>query len=117
MHRCPGCRWSGSTSPPISAESTCATRGPRTAPDAGQAAEDADYRPRSPCTSSSPTTMQRPACRLTGVRVRWGGSSAVDNPGMTIQPGRTTLDVFTEPLKVQLETFLDEHRAALHACL
>jgi hypothetical protein len=36
---------------------------------------------------------------------------------MTIQHGRTPLDVAAEPLKVQLETFLDEHRAALHACL
>src|ERR1700733_6420093 len=36
---------------------------------------------------------------------------------MAIQHGRTPLDVFAEPLKVQLETFLDEHRAALHACL
>ena len=36
---------------------------------------------------------------------------------MTIQHGRTPLDVAAEPLKVQLETFLDEHRAGLHACL
>ena len=36
---------------------------------------------------------------------------------MTIQPGRTPLDVLAEPLKGQLQTFLDEHRAALHACL
>ena len=36
---------------------------------------------------------------------------------MTVQNGRTPLDVATEPLKMQLETFLDEHRAALHACL
>src|ERR1700751_2194534 len=36
---------------------------------------------------------------------------------VTMPPGRTTLDVTSEPLKVQLETFLDEHRAALHACL
>ena len=34
-----------------------------------------------------------------------------------MRPGRTPLDVTQEPLKVQLETFLDEHRAALHACL
>jgi hypothetical protein len=34
-----------------------------------------------------------------------------------MQHGRTSLDVAGEPLKVQLETFLDEHRAALHACL
>jgi hypothetical protein len=36
---------------------------------------------------------------------------------MTMQNKQTPLDVDTEPLKVQLETFLDEHRAALHACL
>ena len=34
-----------------------------------------------------------------------------------MRPERTPLDVTQEPLKVQLETFLDEHRAALHACL
>jgi Protein of unknown function (DUF664) len=33
------------------------------------------------------------------------------------QPGRTSYEVTAEPLKVQLETFLDEHRAALHSCL
>jgi hypothetical protein len=36
-------------------------------------------------------------------------------------PGRrrpaASFEVTGEPLKVQLETFLDEHRAALHACL
>src|SRR6266571_1366384 len=31
--------------------------------------------------------------------------------------GRTSYDVTGEPLKVQLETFLDEHRAALRGCL
>jgi len=36
---------------------------------------------------------------------------------VTTPPGRTTFDVTREPLKVQLETFLDEHRAALSACL
>ena len=36
---------------------------------------------------------------------------------MTTQRGRTTFDVTGEPLKVQFETFLDEHRAALGACL
>lgn len=36
---------------------------------------------------------------------------------MTSQNGRTPLDVAAEPLRVQLETFLDDHRAALHACL
>ena len=36
---------------------------------------------------------------------------------VTMQPGRTTFDVTAEPLKVQVETFLDEHRAALSACL
>jgi hypothetical protein len=40
-----------------------------------------------------------------------------DTPVVTMQHGRTSFDVATEPLKVQLETFLDEHRAALHACL
>jgi Protein of unknown function (DUF664) len=34
-----------------------------------------------------------------------------------MQPKRTSFDVTGEPLKVQLETFLDEHRGALHACL
>ena len=29
----------------------------------------------------------------------------------------TADDVIDQPLRVQLETFLDEHRAALHACL
>jgi hypothetical protein len=33
------------------------------------------------------------------------------------QHRRTSLDVTAEPLKEQLETFLDEHRAALRACL
>jgi Protein of unknown function (DUF664) len=31
--------------------------------------------------------------------------------------GRTSFDVAGEPLRTQLETFLDEHRAALHGCL
>src|SRR5437762_433200 len=34
-----------------------------------------------------------------------------------MRSGRTPLDVTQEPLKIQMETFLDEHRAALHACL
>jgi hypothetical protein len=34
-----------------------------------------------------------------------------------MQYGRTSFDVTAEPLKVQLETFLDEYRAALPACL
>jgi Protein of unknown function (DUF664) len=33
------------------------------------------------------------------------------------QDRRTSFEVTGEPLKVQMETFLDEHRAALHACL
>jgi hypothetical protein len=33
------------------------------------------------------------------------------------QHRRTSLDVTSEPLKEQLETFLDEHRAALRGCL
>jgi hypothetical protein len=41
----------------------------------------------------------------------------IKKTGMTMQNKQTPLDVATEPLKVQLETFLDEHRAALHACL
>ena len=36
---------------------------------------------------------------------------------VTTQHGRTSFEVTGEPLKVQLETFLDEHRAALHGCL
>jgi Protein of unknown function (DUF664) len=36
---------------------------------------------------------------------------------VTMQHERTSFEVAGEPLKVQLETFLDEHRAALHACL
>ena len=36
---------------------------------------------------------------------------------VTTQGGRTSYDVTGEPLKVQLETFLDEHRAALRGCL
>ena len=40
-----------------------------------------------------------------------------DTPVVTMQHGRTSFEVAAEPLKVQLETFLDEHRAALHACL
>ena len=40
-----------------------------------------------------------------------------DTPLMTMPGGRTSFDVTGEPLKVQLETFLDEHRAALHGCL
>jgi hypothetical protein len=34
-----------------------------------------------------------------------------------MQPERTSFDVTGEPLKIQLETFVDEYRAALHACL
>ena len=40
-----------------------------------------------------------------------------DTPQVSMQRERTTFDVTGEPLKVQLETFLDEHRAALRACL
>ena len=36
---------------------------------------------------------------------------------VTTQSSRTSYDVTGEPLKVQLETFLDEHRAALRGCL
>ena len=40
-----------------------------------------------------------------------------DTPAVTTQHGRTPLEVTGEPLGVQLEAFLDEHRAALRACL
>ncbi|HEY2129098.1 MAG TPA: GNAT family N-acetyltransferase [Streptosporangiaceae bacterium] len=36
---------------------------------------------------------------------------------MASQQGRTSYDVTAEPLQVQLEAFLDEHRAALRGCL
>ncbi len=36
---------------------------------------------------------------------------------VTMHTGRTSFDVTREPLKEQMEAFLDEHRAALHACL
>ena len=36
---------------------------------------------------------------------------------MTSQHGRTSFNVTAEPLRIQLETFLDEHRAALRGCL
>ncbi len=36
---------------------------------------------------------------------------------MTEQHGRTPFDVVEEPLKIQMETFLDAHRTALQACL
>src|SRR3984885_14046940 len=38
-------------------------------------------------------------------------------PVVAIKPGRTSFDVTAEPMKAQLETFLDEHRAALRGCL
>ena len=38
-------------------------------------------------------------------------------PIVAMQHRRTSFDVTAEPLKEQLETFLDEHRAALHGCL
>jgi Protein of unknown function (DUF664) len=34
-----------------------------------------------------------------------------------MRDGRTSFEVTSEPLRVQMETFLDEHRAALRACL
>ena len=43
-------------------------------------------------------------------------ADAGDTPVVTMQGGRTSFEVTAEPLKVQLETFLDEHRAALHGC-
>jgi hypothetical protein len=36
---------------------------------------------------------------------------------VTSQPARTSFDVAGEPLKLQFESFLDEHRAALRGCL
>src|SRR6204780_2004986 len=38
-------------------------------------------------------------------------------PVVAMQPRRTSFDVPAEPMKVQLETFLDEHRAAMRGCL
>jgi Protein of unknown function (DUF664) len=38
-------------------------------------------------------------------------------PVVTTPRGRTSFEVTSEPLQVQMETFLDEHRAALRACL
>jgi len=38
-------------------------------------------------------------------------------PEVTTRHGRTSFDVTSEPLQVQMETFLDEHRAAMRACL
>jgi len=40
-----------------------------------------------------------------------------DTPLVTTRHGRTSFEVTGEPLQVQMETFLDEHRAALRACL
>src|SRR5215813_3645242 len=40
-----------------------------------------------------------------------------DTPHVTMQPGRTAFDVTAEPLKAQMEAFLDDHRAALSASL
>jgi len=44
-------------------------------------------------------------------------NGAGDTPLVTMPAGKTSFDVTTERLKVQLETFLDEHRAALRCCL
>jgi len=38
-------------------------------------------------------------------------------PVVAMQHRRTSFDVTAEPMKAQLETFLDEHRAALRGCL
>jgi Protein of unknown function (DUF664) len=40
-----------------------------------------------------------------------------DTRVVTTRHGRTSFEVTGEPLKVQMETFLDEHRAALRGCL
>ena len=42
---------------------------------------------------------------------------AGDTPVVTMPAGKKSFDVTSEPLKVQLDAFLDEHRAALRACL
>jgi hypothetical protein len=44
-------------------------------------------------------------------------AAACDTPVVASQDRRTSYDVTAEPLQVQLEAFLDEHRAALRACL
>jgi len=46
-----------------------------------------------------------------------GGTAACDTPLVAAADRRTSYDVTAEPLRVQLETFLDEHRAALRGCL
>ena len=38
-------------------------------------------------------------------------------PVVAMQHRRTSFDVTAEPMKAQLETFLNEHRAALRGCL
>lgn len=45
------------------------------------------------------------------------GRGEGDTPGVTTPHGRTSFEVAGEPLKVQLETFIDEYRAALRGCL
>jgi Protein of unknown function (DUF664) len=40
-----------------------------------------------------------------------------DTPVVASQDRRTSYDVTAEPLQIQLEVFLDEHRAALRGCL
>jgi hypothetical protein len=44
-------------------------------------------------------------------------NGAGDTPVVMMPSGKTSYEVTGEPLKVQLETFLDEHRAALRGCL
>jgi GNAT superfamily N-acetyltransferase len=44
-------------------------------------------------------------------------AAACDTPVVASQDRRTSYDVTAEPLQVQLEAFLDEHRAALRGCL
>jgi hypothetical protein len=44
-------------------------------------------------------------------------ADAGDTPVVRMPGEKTSFDVTSEPLKVQLETFLDEHRAALRGCL
>ena len=44
-------------------------------------------------------------------------AAVCDTPFVASQPARTSYDVTAEPLQVQLEAFLDEHRTALRGCL
>lgn len=71
----------------------------------------ADLRPRLRASGHSQT------CAGARRRGRTAPAGVGDTPVVATQRGRTSFDVTAEPLKVQFETFLDEHRAALRACL